>query len=78
MEVGCGTGAYTLHYARQGYEVDAVELVQKNLEILRQNMQPSDNVRAVQGNALDLSRYADNTFDSTAVRTYVSFIQYGR
>ncbi len=67
LEVGCGTGAYTLHYARRGFEVDAVELIQKNLEILRQKLQPSDHVRVVQGNALDLSGYADNSFDITLV-----------
>ena len=31
LEVGCGTGRYSLHYAHKGYEVDAIELVQENL-----------------------------------------------
>ena len=67
LEVGCGTGRYSLHYARKGYEVDAIELVQENLDIMAQNTLPTDKVRAVQGNALDLSAYADETFDITLV-----------
>ncbi len=65
LEVGCGTGAYTLHYAHQGYEVDAIDLVEANLAVLQQNMRSADRVRAVQGNALDLSQYVDQTFDIT-------------
>ena len=67
LEVGCGTGRYSLHYARQGYEVDALELFQNNLDVMAQHTLPTDRVRAVQGNALDLSRYADETFDITLV-----------
>ncbi len=67
LEVGCATGRYSLHYARQGWEVDALDLVESNLEVLRQNALPTDRVRAVQGNALDLSRYPDEAFDVTLV-----------
>ena len=31
LEIGAGTGRYTIHYAQKGYKVDAVELVEKNL-----------------------------------------------
>ena len=67
LEVGCGTGRYSLYYARKGYEVDAVELVQENLDIMAKNTLPTDKVRAIQGNALDLSSYEDETFDITLV-----------
>lgn len=65
FEIGCATGRYSLHYAHMGYQVDAVELVQANLDVLRKNMLPDDRIRAVRGNALDLSAYEDNTFDIT-------------
>ena len=65
LEVGCGTGQYTLFYARKGYTVDAVELVESNLEILQKNRRKGDRISAIQGNALDLSMYADNLFDIT-------------
>ncbi len=67
IEIGAGTGKYSLHYAHKGFEVDAVELVQSNVDILKRDILPTDNINAVQGNALDLSRYGDNTFDITMV-----------
>lgn len=67
LEVGAGTGAYSLYYAKQGYKVDAVELVQANLDILKSNITSDMNINAIQGNALDLSMYEDNTFDVTLV-----------
>lgn len=67
LEVGAGTGAYSLYYANQGYQVDALELTDKNIEELKRKIIPNMNINAVQGNALDLSRYEDNTFDITLV-----------
>lgn len=64
LEIGAGTGRYALHYARQGYAADAVELVQANLDVLNSHIQPGDNIRAVRGNALDLRMYEDNSFDN--------------
>ncbi len=67
LEVGAGTGAYSLFYANKGYQVDALELVQANVDILKSNIKENMNINAIQGNALDLSMYEDNTFDITLV-----------
>jgi ubiquinone/menaquinone biosynthesis C-methylase UbiE len=67
LEIGAGTGAYAIHYAKQGYEVDAIELVQTNLDILNTKTTPDMKINAKQGNALNLEIYADNTFDITLV-----------
>jgi len=67
LEVGAGTGRYSIALAKEGYEVKAVEYVNHNLEILKQNMQGVDNLEAMQGDAVDLSRFQDNTFDITLV-----------
>ncbi len=67
LEVGAGTGAYSLYYAKQGYKVDALELSEDNLKVLNSKITPGININPVQGNALDLSRYEDNTFDITLV-----------
>ncbi|MBR2890253.1 MAG: methyltransferase domain-containing protein [Oscillospiraceae bacterium] len=65
LEIGAATGRYSHALARQGWQVDAVELVEHNIEIFRRNTQPGENVTVRQGNAKDLGFYADNTFDVT-------------
>ncbi len=67
LEIGAGTGAYSLFYANKGYQVDAVELVQANVDIMKSKINDNMNIKAIQGNALDLSMYEDNTFDMTLV-----------
>lgn len=63
LEIGAGTGRYSHALARRGYEVDAVELVEHNLEIFQKNTQPGEHVTIIQGNATDLSPFPDNTYD---------------
>ncbi|MDE7260180.1 MAG: class I SAM-dependent methyltransferase [Lachnospiraceae bacterium] len=65
LEIGAGTGRYSLALAEEGYEVDAVELVEHNIEIFRSKMQGKNQVRIIQGNAVDLAAYQDETFDVT-------------
>lgn len=65
LEIGAGTGRYSLALAHEGYRVDAIELVRHNLDILTENIRPGDNISAILGDALDLSMYADETFDVT-------------
>lgn len=67
LEVGAGTGRYTIHYAKKNYKVDAVELVQKNLDILKSKITNDLDVNAIQGNCLDLNMYKNNTFDITLI-----------
>ena len=67
LEVGAATGRYSHALAQQGYWVDAVELVEHNIEIFKQNTKPEEPVTVTQGNAKDLSMFADSTFDLTLV-----------
>ncbi len=67
LEVGAGTGAYSIHYASKGYRVDSVELSLSNLKILKDKITSNMNIKAIEGNALDLSMYEDNIFDITLV-----------
>lgn len=64
LDVGAGTGRYCVALAEEGYDVTAVELVKYNLGILKSKQ---SSVKAFQGNALNLKRFADNTFDMTLV-----------
>ena len=37
LEIGAGTGRYSHELVQQGYQVEAVELVEHNIEIFKQN-----------------------------------------
>ena len=62
LDIGAGTGRYSVELCNEGYDVTAVELVKHNLEILRAK---HTNVKTWQGNALDLNFLDDETFDVT-------------
>lgn len=67
LEIGAGTGRYSINYAKKGYKVDAIELLEKNLEVLKSKIKDNMDINAIKGNALDLSMYEDDTFDITLV-----------
>ena len=64
LEVGAGTGRYSVALAKEGMDMTAVELVESNLALLRENSKGVENLKSYQGDATDLSRFADNTFDA--------------
>lgn len=64
LDVGAGTGRYSVQLANEGYDVTAIELVKHNLGVLKSK---GSSVKAYQGTALDLSRFSDNSFDMTLV-----------
>ena len=63
LDIGAGAGEYSLYFARKGYEVSALELADANIAAFKKKLTPEDKIDLVQGNALDLSRYADKSFD---------------
>jgi len=65
LEIGAATGRYSHALAQRGYQVDAVELIQHNIDIFREKTLPGETVTVRQGNAKDLSFFADDTFDIT-------------
>ena len=64
LDVGAGTGRYSISLSEEGYDVTAVELVRYNLGMLKKKQ---SKVKAFQGNALDLSRFEEGSFDLTLV-----------
>lgn len=62
IDIGAGTGRYSVALAKEGYDVTAVELVRYNLGILKQK---GSSVKAYQGNAMNLKRFDDESFDVT-------------
>ena len=67
LEVGAGTGRYSVALAKEGMDVTAVELVESHLDVLRKNSEGIPNIRSFQGDATDLSRFEDSSFDLTLV-----------
>ena len=45
--------------------MDAVELVQHNIELFRKNTKPGENITITQGDARNLENFLDNTYDLT-------------
>ncbi len=65
LDIGAGAGEYSIYFARKGHEVSAIELSENNIKAFRRRIIPSDKIDLVQGgNALDLSRYEDNSLIS--------------
>lgn len=65
LEVGAGTGRYSIALAQEGYLVDAVELADCNIEAFRLKMNVEMQVNLIQGNAIDLSMFENEIFDGT-------------
>lgn len=63
LEVGAGTGRYSHYFARKGYTVHAVELVERNIEGFKEKTLPSEDVTIVQGDAVNLHMLKDNEYD---------------
>lgn len=62
LDIGAGTGRYSVALSEENYDVTAIELVKYNLGILKKK---NSKVKAYQGNALNLSRFQDDSFDVT-------------
>ena len=65
LEIGAGTGRYSVTLAKRGLRVTALELVAHNLDVLRSKLDGTEPITALQGNALDLSVLPENAFDVT-------------
>ncbi len=62
LDLGAGTGRYSVQLNSEGYDVTAVELVKRNLEVLRGK---HTSVKTWGGDARNISFLEDNTFDLT-------------
>ena len=60
LDVGAGTGKYSIYLNNLGYDVTAVELVKHNLMTIKSK---NKSIKSFLGNALNLSRFKDNSFD---------------
>ena len=65
LELGAGTGRYSIALAKEGMDVAAVELVEHNLSLLKERGKGISNLHPIQGDATNLSKFEDDTFDVT-------------
>ena len=63
LDIGAGAGEYSLYFAEQGYEVSSLELADNNIAAFRKRIKPEHKIELIQGNAVDLSVYPDESFD---------------
>ena len=63
IEIGAGTGRYSIALAEMGYDVTAVELVPHNIEIMKKKVKSYHNIKIYEGNACDLSMFENDTYD---------------
>lgn len=67
MELGAGTGAYSLYLAREGYHVTAVELSERNISVLKSNMSKDTPIEVIKRNVLDLNFISDKSLDAVSL-----------
>lgn len=63
IEIGAGTGRYSVALADKGYDVTAVELVPHNIEIMKKKIKTEHNIKIYEGNACDLSFIDSDIYD---------------
>ena len=65
LEIGAGTGRYSVALAKEGFDVTSVELIPHNIEILKSKLGGTGKITVFQGNAVDLSFLRDGSHDMT-------------
>ena len=60
LDIGAGTGKYSIYFKNKGYDVEAVELVKHNLKVIEKN---NVNIKTYLANATNLSMIKDDSFD---------------
>lgn len=63
IEIGAGTGRYSLALVEMGYDVTAVEFVPHNIDVMKKKVKSHHNIKIFEGNACDLSVFESETYD---------------
>ena len=64
LDIGGGPGHYSIHYAQKEHEVTLADLSDENVRFAKKKArQYGVKITAMQGNALDLSCFPDDSFD---------------
>ncbi|WP_346885611.1 class I SAM-dependent methyltransferase [Clostridium sp. UBA4395] len=63
LDLGAGTGEYSLYFASKGFQVTAIELVEKHVMQIKEKVKGNMSIEVFQGNALDISWIKDKEYD---------------
>ena len=64
LDIGAGTGKYSIALSNQGYDVTAVELIKHNIRFIEK---ASNKIKTILGNATNLEMLENEQFDITLV-----------
>ena len=65
LDIGGGPGHYSIHFAKQGHTVTLLDLSGENVRFAKKKArQYGVKITALQGDATDLSRFPDDSFDT--------------
>ena len=62
LDIGAGTGKYSIYFKELGYDVTSIELVKQNINTFKSKLKDI-NIPIYQGNATNLSMFKNNSFD---------------
>ena len=65
LEIGAGTGRYSHYFAQNGYAVDAIELMECNIEVFKANTRKNEKITIQQGDAINLHNIVSEQYDIT-------------
>ena len=63
LDLGAGTGVYSMYFAEKGYSVTAIELAKRNYDVFQSKIKDFHDVTLYHGTALDLSVLKEQSFD---------------
>ncbi len=63
LDLGAGTGEYSLYFTRKGYEVTAIELVEKHVMQIKEKITSDMFLEVFQGNAMDIPIIKNGSYD---------------
>ena len=68
LEIGAGTGRYTIYYAKKGFDVNAVELIESNLYKLKSKIMPTISQLVRKGRRVLVDKSKSPALDSCPQR----------
>ena len=77
IEIGAGTGRYSIALAEMGYDVTAIELVSHNIEIMKSKVKAHHNIKIYEGKYDEVYRMAKGYIDQGKIGSHVWVMEDG-